>query len=84
MRRSLEKEFPVKKKKRTINRSVCTTMTSVFKTSGRKRHFFHHMREPKPLGSDCLVTKIKKRQKKKNVENNLNRLTEIGLHILKF
>ena len=31
------------------------------------KDIFDHLREPKPLWSDCLVTKIKKRLKKKNI-----------------
>ena len=37
-RRSLEKKLLVKQS-RMIKRSVCTSVTSVFKTSGRKGHF---------------------------------------------
>ena len=69
------------KKSRMTSRKFCTNVTSVFKTNGRKGHFYH-MRETKPLWSDCLVTKIGKRQK--IVGKKMNMLREKGVQILNF
>ena len=84
MRRSLEKEFPVKKKKRKksrmTNRSVCSTWRQFLRPSDVK-DIFYHMRELKQLWSDCSVYQMKKRQN--IVEKNMNMLREIGLQILK-
>ena len=71
------------KKKIMINRSFCTSVTSVFKTSGHKWHFWSY------AGASTIMKRLfshqnkEKTKKKKKNETNLNMQREIGLQILK-
>ena len=62
-----------------INRSVCTsvTVTSVFKTSGRKGHFLSY------AGAKPIIKRLFSHQKTKIVEIKMSVLREIGFQILK-
>ena len=79
MHRSLEKEFLVKQS-RIINRSVCTKVASVLKTSGRKGHFWSY------AGTKIIMKRLfchHNKEKTKIVEK-MNVLREKSLQILKF
>ena len=83
MRRLLEKEFPVNKS-RMINRIVCTSVTSVFKSSWRKGHFWSYA-GAKTIMKHLFSYQNKKKdktcwkQKEYAKRNRLNRLTDFEI-----